>query len=526
MLAISPDGKTLAFVVTDADGKDVLYVRPLDSMEARALPGTEGAQYPFFSPDSRSIGFFAQRKLKRIDLVGGSAATLCDAPEPRGGSWGSRGTIVFSVNTGGEIQRVPENGGQPAAVLTTTSRNVESHRWPAFLPDGRHFLYFTFAGGVHVASLDSKEKKQIVETDAGALYAAPGYLLYRSGERLLAHPFDADRLALTGDAFPVVEHLWWDSIATGGTALSVSETGLIACQTGGAIMSRLVWYDRFGLELGSVGPDGTYFEPALSRDGRWLAVSRMEPDRIAGGIWTVELERGNLTRLTSKAILSATAVWRPDGRSVAYSAFDTGEVLAQDAGGGGQETVLFKNSSFFPLNDWSQDGRHIFYEELDWRRFHSDVWVRDLPQGASRPLMKSEFNHLGARLSPDGRWLAYESDESGRWEIFVRRFPELGDRRQVSTEGGRQARWSGDGKELFFVSPDRKIYAVQVRPGASLETSPPRPLFQTRILPLVESRNHYDVMPDGRRFIVNSRRPEDASQPITVITGWKPERRK
>jgi Tol biopolymer transport system component len=529
MLALSPDGRSLAFVATTPDGRDLLFLRPLDALEARPLDGTEEAAYPFWSPDGRRLAFFARGKLKRIDPSGGPPQLLCDAASPRGGSWGSRGTIVFSVNAGGEIHRVPEGGGQPANLSHLATRPGQTHRWPSFLPDGRHFLYFVLGvdsggPGIHVASLDSSETKRLVSADAGAIYTPPGFLLYLSGERLLGRRFDADRLLLTGEAFPVLDDLRWDSLATGRTALTASNTGLLACQTGGVETSRLLWYDRSGRQLKAIGPDGAFFEPALSPDGRWLVVSRISPEKFASNIWTIDLERETLARLTSKSPIAATPLWSPDGRRIAYGSYGTSEVLIQNARGSEEEKVLFRTPAFTPLDDWSPDGRYLFYETMDFRRLHVDVWVRDLQTGVSRPLLQAAFNQMGARLSPDGRWLAYESEESGVFEIFVRSFPEPGERLQVSKGGGQQARWRGDGRELFYVSPDRKLMSVEIGAKPAFEAAAPRALFQTKILPLVEARNHYDVTRDGQRFVVNSRRPEDASLPITILSGWMPEK--
>jgi len=544
MLALSPDGRMLVFAATGADGNDFLYLRPLDSLESRVLPGTEGAAFPFWSPDSRSIGFFARRKLKRIDVAGGSPVTLCGALEPRGGSWGSRGTIIFSVNTGGELHRVPENGGQPTALLALTSAGGFSYRWPSFLPDGRHFLYFVLGEdpgsiGIHVASLDSQKTSRVVSADAGAIYAAPGFLLYPSGDRLMGHRFDADRRLLDGEAFPVLDHIWWDSIATGATAVSASNSGLLASQTGGSVRSRLLWYDRSGRELGAIGPDGMYWEPTLSPDDRWLSVSRMDPEKFAGNIWTIDLQRGSLARLSSRVQLSATSLWSNDGRRIVYSSFSSGEVFIRDAQGAGRETLLFKNPSFTPLDDWSRDGRYIFYEALDFRRFHFDVWIRDLKTATSRPLLQAEFNQAGARLSPDGRWLAYESDESGDFEVFVRGFPEAGERRQVSSGGGRQPRWRGDGRELFYVSPDRKIMSTEVRPGPVLrggrpagalpDTDPavdrgPQPLRRVRRRPAFPR----ELAPSRRRVASDQRRRRlgaGEAQVRPCLRAWHPNSR-
>lgn len=292
MLAISPDGRMLAFVATGADGNDLLYLRPLDSLESRVLSGTEGAALPFWSPDSRSIGFFAQAKLKRIDVAGGTLVTLCEALEPRGGSWSSRGVIIAAVHSGGALVRVAEGGGLSTALLQL--QPGASYRWPCFLPDGGHFLHFLFgestkAHGLYVTSLESKETTYLAAADGGAIYAAPGYLLYRRGDRLVAQRFDANRRLLAGDPFPVVENIRWDGSSTGATAVSASNTGVLVCQTGGSVASRLLWYDRSGRELRSTGPDGSYWEPTLSPDGRSLAVPLMDAEALASSIWMMDL---------------------------------------------------------------------------------------------------------------------------------------------------------------------------------------------------------------------------------------------
>ncbi|MEP6995677.1 MAG: protein kinase, partial [Acidobacteriota bacterium] len=527
-LALSPDGRSLAFVGTTADGRDLVFIRPLDSLEARVLNGTDEAAFPFWSPDGRALAFFARGKLKRIDAAGGAPQTLCDAPGARGGAW-SAGMIVFSSDVGGQMKIVSEAGGGARPLEQLISRNGEQYRWPNFLPDGRHFLYFAFGSdatrtGVFVTSLDSKVTTRLASGDSGAAYASPGYLLYRSGDQLVRQPFDARRLRLTGDAVPLVENIWWDAISTWATAFSVSEGGVLAYQTGGVTLSRLLWYDRSGREMGAIGPPGAYIEPALSPDGRWLAMTRGDQRAMGSSIWTVDLERGNFTRLSFER--AATPVWSPDSRRIAYCSFPSGEIWARDIHGAEKEKLLHKAPSFSPLDDWSRDGRYLVHEVVDWKTFHFDIGLLDLQNGTERRLLTEPFNQMGARLSPDGRWLAYESAESGDHEIFIRSFPEAKDRRQISAGGGSQPRWRGDGKELFFISPDRKLMAVDVRTEPAFSAGNPHVLFQTRILPLVEARNHYDVTADGRRFVVNSRRPEDASLPITVVVGSMPERRK
>jgi Tol biopolymer transport system component len=293
-------------------------------------------------------------------------------------------------------------------------------------------------------------------------------------------------------------------------------------------MSRLISYDRTGRELGPIGPPGAHFEPMFSPDGRFVVVSRGIKQRsFLTETWVADIGRGTMTRLpTEPGINSATALWSPEGSRIAFASFPRGEVFVRDTRSAEKPKLLFQLPAFSPLDDWSRDGRYIFYEAIDWKTFHFDIGVRDLQTGTSRPLIATSSNESGAALSPDGRWIAYQSDESGTDEIYVQTFPAGNERQQVSVGGGTQPRWRGDGKELFYISPDRKVMAVDIPAGKELEAGKPHALFQTRILPLVEARNHYDVTSDGQRFVVNSRRPEDATLPITVVLGWAPEPKK
>ncbi len=526
MLALSPDGKRLAFVAGRAFGQSALYVRPLDSLEARALEGTDDATFPFWSPDGRFLAFFAAGKLKKIDPSGGLPQVLCDAPSARGGAWSTTGTILFSINAGGEMDRVPELGGKPVALEQLVPRGSEWFRWPAFLPDGRHFLYFRLSldpnvRGIYVGSLGSAETIRVAFGDAGAVYAPPGVLFYRVGDRLMMQPFDADRLRVGGEATPLVENVWWDTLSTLATAFSVSRNGVMAYQTGGLASTRLLWLDRSGHELGAAGPAGAYIEPALSPDGKWIAVTRGEPDSGRISVWTIDAERGSLARVSPADQFAAAApIWSPDGRSIAYALYPSGGAYAKDARGEGSPKLLFRMSTFGSLDDWSRDGRFIFYDLIDFRTFRTDLAAQDLSSGQARRISDVTWAESGARLSPDGRWLAFSSNESGTYELVVRSFPGGGERRQVSAGGGTQPVWRGDGKELFYISPDGEVMAADVRADPALEIGKPRVLFATHILPLVEARNNYDVTADGQRFLVNSRRPEDASLPITVLSPW------
>jgi Tol biopolymer transport system component len=287
-------------------------------------------------------------------------------------------------------------------------------------------------------------------------------------------------------------------------------------------------YDRTGREIGRIGPPASYFEPMFSPDGRFLVVSRGVKERaFLTETWLADLGRGTTTRLPLESgVNSATALWSPDGRTVAFASFPSGDVFVRDVRSSEKPRLLVRFPAFSPLDDWSRDGRYILYEAIDWKTFRFDIGVRDLQMGTNRPLIATNANESDAALSPNGRWIAYLSDESGAEEVYVQSFPAGNERQQVSVGGGAQPRWRGDGKELFYISPDRKVMSLDIRTGEHLEPGPPRPLFQTRILPLVEARNHYDVTRDGQRFVVNSRRPEDATLPITVVVGWAPEPKK
>ena len=406
------------------------------------------------------------------------------------------------------------------------AHGTEFFRFPIFLPDGRHFLYFYVSEkasvrGIYVGSVESPETSRLVPAYASAAYAPPGYLLYRVGDRLMKQPFDANRLRITGEASPVVEDVWWDSLSTLATAFSVSGSGVLAYQKGGLSSTQLLWLDRSGRELGTVGPPGAYIEPALSPDGKWVAVTRGERDSFRVNIWMIDLERGSLSPVSSSDFFTAGSVWKPDGRSLAYANVEGGAYVQETHGGAGA-TLLFPTKSFTPLSDWSRDGRLIFYDEVDWRTSHSNLQVRDLQAGVSKRVNEAGWSEVTARLSPDGRWLAYQSDESGDSEIFV---PEFSERRRAPAGVGRWREPAGlesrrHGGLLHFAGQQAHgcgdVERGRVRGG------PAQALFPRRIHPLVEARNHYDVTRDGQHFVVNSRRPEDASLPIPVIAAWMP----
>jgi eukaryotic-like serine/threonine-protein kinase len=525
--AISPDGLHLAFVASDAFGKASLWVRPLDSPIAQPLSGTEDAIYPFWSPDSRFIGFFAGGKLKKIELSGGTVQTLCNAAIPRGGSWSSSGVIVFGPSPNEALYQVADAGG-PASPLTKLepSRQEASHRWPFFLPDGRHFLYSVLGGpqsqGIWVTTLDGKDTRRLLNISSSiAMYAAPGYMLFRHEATLMGQVFDVNKLQLSGDAFPVAEQVGFD-LSTFQTYFSVSQTGVIAYSAATGGKTQLTWIDRTGKELGLVGPPANYIRPSLSPDGKRVAVDGSDSQGNRD-VWLLDLASGNSTRFTFDPAQDLFAVWSPDGSRIVFGSDREGprNLYQRSAKGADKEELLLKSDfNAYPV-DWSHDGRYIAYVIND-PKTKIDVWV--LPVTGDQkpfPFAKTEASERGARFSPDGKWLAYVSDESGVPQIYVETFPSSGGKWQVSTSGGYHIAWRQDGKELFYVAADRKMMAVDIKgEGANFEAGPPTPLFELRVPNYTGSQAQFAVTPDGQKFLIANTHGENKSEPITVALNW------
>jgi len=537
-LAVSPDGSRVAFTTRDASGKTQLWVRPLEALAAQPLAGTEGASYPFWSPDSRSIGFFAEGKLKKIEASGGLAQTIADAPRGRGGAWSRDGLIVFAPSSTGLLMQVPAAVGEPKpATQMDASRQETSHRWPQFLPDSRRFLYLIWSGqpehqGIYLGSLDSKEKTRLVATDSSAAYAGPasgpGYLLFVRERALLAQSFDPGKLELSGEAFPAAEPVGVDA-GVSLSRVSVSSSGVLVYDSIGG-NRQLVWLDRTGKSLQTLGPTGTYWSLDLSPDGRRVASSRADPQTGNSDIWLFDLARASSSRFTFYPAFDSFPLWSPDGKRIAFSSSREGpwNLYQKAASGAGEEELLLKTTSNKWTTDWSPDGRFLLYTELD-PKTRADLWVLP-PSSETRnaerkpmPFLRTEFDERNARFSPDGRWVAYQSNESGRDEIYVRGFSpgEPGSRGQwqVSTGGGLEPRWRGDGKELFYLAPDRKLMAVEVKAGTGFEAGIARPLFQTRVYTSAFA-GRYAVTRDGQRFLIISEAEESAGEPATVILNW------
>jgi eukaryotic-like serine/threonine-protein kinase len=531
-LALSPDGRRLAFVAS-LENKVRLWVRSLDSLSAQALSGTDGvtSASPFWSPDSRFIAFFADGKLKKIDTSGGSPQTLCNAPDGRGGTWSRDGVILFAPGSTGGLFKVSEKGGEPVPATTLDkSRSEISHRFPYFLPDGRHFLYLARGNqndsrGIYVGLLDSNETKQLLPSALSAAYAPPGFLLFSRNETLMAQAFDADRLELSGEPFPLAEQVGFN-VGFGRSSFSVSENGVLVFSRGGnSSQNELIWLDRAGKQIGQLGAAALGFTLCLSPDEKRVAVDRVDAQTGTSDIWLFDLSRGIPARFTTDPAPDWYPLWSPDGSRIVFTSGREGipNIFQRNASGVGAEEVLLRSDENKVPDDWSSDGKFIVFESLN-SKTKLDLWL--LPMTGDRqpfPFLQTEFNEQQAQFSPTGKWIAYTSDESGSPEVYVQTFPASGGKWLISTGGGCQPRWRRDGKELFYIAPDKKLMAVELKTGSALEAAVPKPLFETRVFLLTTFRNHYVVTGDGQRFLINSRVEETIATPITVVLDWTAE---
>jgi serine/threonine protein kinase len=527
--AISPDGRRLVFSASN-EGKSQLWIRPLDALTGQPLAGTDGARFPFWSPDSTSIGFFADGKLKRIDIVGGAPQVLANAAAPWGGTWNRDGTIVFAPAGVGPLWKMPAAGDELVAV-TQMETGHSSHRFPQFLPDGRHFIYFVVGtgtgnqgAGVYVGSLDGTSSKRLTSADAAAV-APWGFLLFARQTTLLAQAFDFKRQELSGNPFPVAEQV---ALALGGAPEFSANSGIMAYRTGSAGVARqLTWLDRSGKSDGIIGtPDLADLRSVeLSPDGKRVVVQRTVNGNM--DVWLIDAARGVPTRFTFDAAQDDRPVWSPDGNRVVFASNRKGVnnlYWKLSGGSGGDELLLESDQSKAPA-DWSSDGGYLLFTQNG-----NDMWVLPL-FGDKRPFpfLKTPFEERNGQFSPDGKWIAYQSNESGRFEIYVQSFPGTGGKFQISANGGAQPRWNKNGKEIFYVSLDSKMLAASVKlspDGRSLETGIPVPLFPVRIaggpVPGAAYLQQYAVSSDGQRFLVNLGVDEGAASPITLILNWKP----
>ena len=529
---ISPDGLRLVYVANSADGKRLLWTRPLDSLTAQPLPGTEDAANPFWSPDGRFVGFFAAgSKLKKIEFAGGPAQTLTDVQGSGGGTWNHDGVIVFARSFGDRLYRVPATGGSSSPVTSLDeSRKETAHLWPYFLPDGRHFLYLARGvqkenTGIYVGALDSNERKLLVNADSSAVYAPPGFLLFLRERTLMAQAFDANKLQVTGEAFPIAEQVGFNAV-TGRAFFSASETGVLSFLSSNAPNTQLAWFDRGGKQLAAIGTPAADTGLRLSPDEKRLAVSRLDLQAGSADIWLIDLARNNPSRFTFDPANEGSPTWSPDGSHIIFASNRGGmaNMYQRLSNGTGNDELLLKLSEPSGPHDWSPDGRFILFGVLS-PKTGSDLWLLPLfGDQKPAPFIQTEFSETQGRFSPDGRWIAYASNESGPFQVYVQSFPTSGGKWQVSTGGGAQPQWRRDGKELFYLAPDRKLMAAEVNgAGPTFVAGVLKPLFEAHvnsIFPGAGNATYYAVTGDGQRFLVNTLVGDSTPVPLTIVLNW------
>ncbi len=527
-LTISPDGRQTTFAAKGPDGKVLLWLRSLGDLTARPIAGTEGAAFPFWSPDGRYLAFFADGKLKKVDTSGSPPLDLCDAPNGRSGGWSRDGVILFSPDTTTALSRVSAAGGVPtAATRLDAARGETTHRWATFLPDGKHFLYMAGSHGqgtksesnaIYVGSLGSSDRTLLLLARSNVAYAS-GYLLYMRERVLLAQRFDAGSRRFTGDPAPLAEAVSYDTGFFRGV-FSVSENGLLVYGAGAAdAKSRLRWFDRAGKPVGEpIGEAADYQSLAIAPDGSRIVAAINDPGTGTPDIWVFD-SRGVRTRLTFGSP-SGLPVWSPEGSRIAYAKLEKqiqSGIYVKSASGAGQEEAVYHSDGTANPSDWSRDGRFLALDILKpGGKTKTDIWI--LPLSGDRkpyPFVATEFDEFGASFSPDGRWVSYTSSESGKTELYVVPFPGPGGKWQISTGGALGGGWVKGGKEIIYLSSDFNVVSVQVNAGASgLEIGPPRVLFNN------SGWVNGAISADGERFL-GAVLPEGGDKPkVALVANW------
>jgi serine/threonine protein kinase/Tol biopolymer transport system component len=530
-LALSPDGKWLAFVAQMMGGGAMLWVRPISGTAATMIPSTEEAAYPFWSPDSHALAFFSQGKLKRIELPSGVPQILCDAIDPRGGAWSRENVIIFGLNQTG-LWRIPAAGGT-RTLITTLATGETGHRWPAFLPDGQHFVYQARSvrrsdSVILVGALDGSERRHLFSSQFGVAYVAGHLLSLATNNVLSAQAFDITTRALVGEPTAIAQGVGGSTANYG--SFSASEAGLLAFAPDMDADMQLAWFNRDGRLIATVGPSRDSADVQLLPDGRSALVTLADAKAGTANIWSIDTTTGAASSLTFDTSVAAQPVVTPDGREIVFrsnrsipaalfrrlaSGAGRDELLLEAADVGGKEA-----SNLFPT-DWSPDGRYLLFHTSAAETGY-DIWT--LPMTGDRkprPFVRTRGADLHARFSPDGRWVAYSSAETGRHQVYVQPFSGGEGRWQVSTDGGSEPRWRGDGRELFFLGADGRLMAVPVTTGGAFGHGTAHPLFATRISDFANPyRTSYAVSPDGQRFLINGVAENATPPPITVVVNW------
>jgi Tol biopolymer transport system component/tRNA A-37 threonylcarbamoyl transferase component Bud32 len=522
--AISPDGARLVFVAMGNPTQ--LYVRKTDSLASQPLSGTAGATYPFWSPDGRSIGFFADGKLKRIDAAGGPVSAIADAPGGRGGSWNQDNIILFAPESSGGLKKVSANGG-PASDVLQVANDKASFRWPYFLPDGKHFLAYRDAStgtekaqsGIVFGSLDDKGYKLLVPNDSNAQYSPAGYLLYVQQHNLMAVPFAPGTGKFKGEPELLAEQIKVDPDRWLGF-FSVSSSGVLLYSTGEESKTQFTVFDKSGKVLGTLGEPDNYDAPRVSPDGKKLAFSLGTPGK--SNIWVFDLERKTRTRLSFSERGDVTPAWSPDGKYVYYSSGLN--IYRKPSNGLGQEELVWNAGHDVGEYDFTPDGSTLAF--MDFRLGQPHVALMNLKGDKNvRWFLNSQSLNAEPAISPDGKWMLYEAEESGRPEVYAVPFPQPNGRWQVSINGGQQPLWSADGKYAYFIAPDGTLMsaAVDTRNG-TFNVAQPLPLFDSKIKQVYHSFRQYDVTSDGH-FVVATRQ-EDSLEPLTLVSDWVADQQK
>ncbi|MGE5276352.1 MAG: protein kinase domain-containing protein, partial [Acidobacteriota bacterium] len=514
---ISPDGRLIAFVAHTAAGKRSIWIRPLGSLQANALAGTEGAIQLFWSPDSRSIGFFADEKLKRVEAAGGPPQVLADAPTPTGGSWSRDGVILYAVNQYQALWRVPATGGARAAA-TKVAPGEDGHLWPCFLPDGKHFVFLGDASttpnhSIRLGTLDSLDSVKLVPAAVTNLAVAPpDWVLFVRSGALIAQHLDLAAKKLVGEAVALGEQIAHTDTPH-GFDFSASATGVLLYRSANPD-TRLAWFDRAGKRLGNVGEPARYGKLELSPDEKQVAFERVDADGRRANLWVVDLARGSTSRLTSTLGSDYSPVWSPDGGRLLFGSARPGlaDLFEIGAGGSAEREVLRSPVDKNPL-DWSRDGRFALFTAYS-AATREDIWILPLSGGGkAAPLVATRFSETDAKISPDGRWFAYVSDESGRAEVYVQSLADAANRHQVSVAGGERPRWRGDGRELYFLAGGA-LQSIEIRTALAFEAGQPKELFKLRYA------EDYAAARDGQHFLVAASVDENPFQPPTIVLNW------